>query len=53
VTKIDGQRQANAYAMIQRRARGAEITTKIGNHTLRATGVTAYLKNGGTLEKAA
>src|SRR5580704_16954157 len=24
-----------------------------GNHTFRATGVTAYLKNGGTLEKAA
>lgn len=45
--------QANAYAMIQRRAAGAEIGTKIGNHTFRATGITAYLKNGGTLEKAA
>jgi len=45
--------QANAYAMIQRRARVAGITTKIGNHTFRATGVTAYLKNGGTLERAA
>jgi site-specific recombinase XerD len=45
--------QANAYAMIQRRARAAEIKTKIGNHTFRATGVTAYLKNGGTLERAA
>jgi site-specific recombinase XerD len=45
--------QANAYAMIQRRARAAGITSKIGNHTFRATGVTAYLKNGGTLEKAA
>jgi site-specific recombinase XerD len=45
--------QPNAYMMIQRRAQGAEITTKIGNHTFRATGVTAYLKNGGTLEKAA
>jgi site-specific recombinase XerD len=32
---------ANAYAMIQRRAKTAEITTKIGNHTFRATGVTA------------
>ena len=29
------------------------IETKIGNHTLQATGVTAYLENGGTLEKAA
>src|SRR5260370_34747684 len=45
--------QANAYAMIQRRARTAHITTKIGNHTFRATGVTAYLKNGGTLQTAA
>jgi site-specific recombinase XerD len=45
--------QANAYEMIQRRAKGAGITTKIGNHTFRATGVTACLKNGGTLERAA
>lgn len=45
--------QANAYAMIRRRAAAAEIKTKIGNHTFRATGITAYLKNGGTLEKAA
>ena len=44
--------QPNAYAMIRRRALAAEITTKIGNHTFRATDVTAYLKNGGTLEKA-
>ena len=26
---------------------------KVGNHSFRATGITAYLKNGGTLEKAA
>jgi site-specific recombinase XerD len=45
--------QANAYAMIQRRAKSAAIVTRVGNHTFRATGVTAYLKNGGTLEKAA
>ena len=45
--------QANAYAMIQRRAKSGGITTRVGNHTFRATGVTAYLKNGGTLEKAA
>jgi integrase/recombinase XerC len=45
--------QANAYAMIRRRAAAADIATKIGNHTFRATGITAYLKNGGTLEKAA
>jgi integrase len=45
--------QANAYAMVQRRAVAAGIGTKIGNHTFRATGITAYLKNGGTLENAA
>jgi site-specific recombinase XerD len=45
--------QANAYAMIRRRATAAGIETKIGNHTFRATGITAYLKNGGTLERAA
>jgi len=45
--------QANAYAMIRRRASAAGIKTRIGNHTFRATGITAYLKNGGTLEQAA
>ena len=45
--------QANAYAMIRRRAAAAGIKTKLGNHSFRATGITAYLNNGGTLEKAA
>ncbi|NTA40586.1 tyrosine-type recombinase/integrase [Agrobacterium salinitolerans] len=45
--------QAEAYAMIQRRALAAGISTAVCNHTFRATGITAYLKNGGTLEKAA
>ncbi len=45
--------QANAYAMVRRRALAAAIDTKIGNHSFRATGITAYLKNGGTLENAA
>ena len=45
--------QANAYAMVRRRAMAAGIGTKIGNHSFRATGITAYLKNGGTLENAA
>ncbi len=45
--------QANAYAMIQRRARAAGIDTRVCCHTFRATGITAYLKNEGTLEKAA
>ena len=45
--------QANAYAMIRRRAAAAGIGTKVGNHSFRATGITTYLKNGGMLEKAA
>ena len=45
--------QANAYAMIKRRAKAACIDTDVCCHTFRATGITAYLKNGGTLEKAA
>ena len=45
--------QANAYAMVRRRALAAGIGTRIGNHSFRATGITAYLKNGGTLENAA
>src|SRR3546814_6479175 len=40
--------QANAFAMVRRRAGAAEIGTAIGNHSFRATGITTYLKNGGT-----
>jgi len=47
------QANANAHAMIQRRMIAAGIATKAGNHSFRATGITAYLKNGGSLEKAA
>jgi integrase len=45
--------QANVYAMIRRCAAAAGIETRLGNHSFRATGIMAYLKNGGTLEKAA
>jgi integrase/recombinase XerD len=44
--------QSDAYRMVRRRAMAAGIKTKIGNHTFRATGITAYLKNGGKLEIA-
>lgn len=44
--------QSDAYRMVRRRAKKAGILTKIGNHTFRATGITAYLKNGGKLEIA-
>jgi integrase len=35
--------RANAYAMIRRRAAAAGIKTQIGNHSFRATGITANL----------
>jgi integrase/recombinase XerD len=42
-----------ALAMIKRRARQAGLPDNIGCHTFRATGITAYLRNGGTVERAA
>lgn len=44
--------QPDAWRMIRRRAAAAGITAPIGNHTFRATGITAYLGNGGVLEHA-
>ncbi len=44
--------QPDAWRMIRRRAAAAGITAPIGNHTFRATGITAYLANGGALEHA-
>lgn len=41
-----------ALAMIKRRAKKAGFPTTICCHTFRATGITTYLLNGGTLEKA-
>ena len=38
--------------MVRRRASDAGIETPIGCHTFRATGITAYLEGGGTLENA-
>lgn len=40
------------YQMIRRRARGAGLPASICCHTFRGTGITVYLKNGGTLEIA-
>ena len=45
--------QPEAHALVRRRAKAAGIETRIGNHSFRATGITTYLKNGGTLENAA
>jgi site-specific recombinase XerD len=44
--------QYNAWLMIRRRAAAVGITAPIGNHTFRATGITAYLASGGALEHA-
>ena len=44
--------QADVYRMIRRRTKDAGILTSVGCHTFRATGITNYLENGGTLEKA-
>jgi integrase/recombinase XerD len=44
--------QQDGYRMIARRARSAGIETRIGNHSMRATGITDYLKSEGTLEHA-
>jgi integrase len=38
--------------MIKRRAEDAGLPSSICCHTFRATGITAYLENGGTVENA-
>jgi integrase len=38
--------------MVQRRAADLGTRVRIGCHTFRATGITAYLEAGGTLENA-
>jgi len=44
--------RVDAWRMIQRRADDLGMKVKIGCHTFRATGITAYLEAGGTLENA-
>ena len=44
--------QSDAWRMVQRRAGPAGIPTAVCNHTFRATGITPYLDNGGSLENA-
>jgi site-specific recombinase XerD len=44
--------QSDVYRMVRRRAKLAGITTEINCHSFRATGITAYLRNGGRLEIA-
>ena len=44
--------RTDVLRMIKRRAVAAGLSSKIGCHTWRATGITAYLQNGGALEHA-
>lgn len=44
--------RADVLRMIKRRARQAGLATHVCCHTFRATGITAYLENGGSLEHA-
>ena len=44
--------QSAAWFMVRRRAVAAGIAAAIGNHTFRATGITNFLENDGTLEHA-
>jgi site-specific recombinase XerD len=42
----------DVFRMIRRRAEAAAIDADISCHTFRATGITTYLENGGTIEHA-
>ncbi|MBV8112881.1 MAG: tyrosine-type recombinase/integrase, partial [Hyphomicrobiales bacterium] len=44
--------RVDVYRMIRRRAKDAGLDADICCHTFRATGITAYLDSGGTLENA-
>jgi site-specific recombinase XerD len=44
--------RVDAYRMIRRRTAEAGFKNRIGCHAFRATGITAYLEAGGTLENA-
>lgn len=44
--------RGDVYRMVQRRTTDAGLETATSCHTFRATGITNYLMNGGTLEKA-
>ena len=44
--------RTDVFRMVKRRARDAGLSATTCCHTFRATGITAYLSNGGTIEKA-
>jgi len=44
--------RVDVLRMVKRRARRAGLPSSTCCHTFRATGITAYLENGGTIENA-
>lgn len=48
----NGMHRSDVLRMIKRRSRKAGIRSRVCCHTMRATGITAYLENGGLLEHA-
>jgi site-specific recombinase XerD len=52
ILTANGLGSREALAMVKRRAADAGLPPTICNHTFRATGITAYLENGGTIENA-
>jgi integrase len=44
--------ETDVFRLIKRRAAAGGVPASTCCHTFRATGITAYLQNGGTLEKA-
>ena len=51
---LSGRRMSrvDVFRMIKRRVKAAGLGAAANCHTFRATGITAYLRNGGTLERA-
>ncbi|OZC03477.1 hypothetical protein BSZ36_11080 [Rubricoccus marinus] len=47
-----GLHRNNVRAMLRRRGTVVGLSERITNHSLRATGITVYMENGGTLENA-
>src|SRR5207249_822285 len=52
--RLTGQQmhRVDVLRMVKRRARRAGLPSSTCCHTFRATGITAYLENGGTIENA-
>jgi integrase/recombinase XerD len=49
---VQGLARENVAELVKRRVRQAGLPASISCHSFRATGITAYLEGGGTLEKA-